>query len=129
MLDDAIDVVSPGVAVEEAVDGEAVLFVESVEHSADASGWLTRAFGEDAVMLFPESVFVEALPDGIFFDMEDEVCFDIFELDNFWFADGWDCVAAGAHFGAVDVVAVVDDGDVADHGAAFFGEDVEFFSE
>ena len=42
---------------------------------------------------------------------------------------GMNCVAAGAHFGAVDVVAVVDDGDVADHGAAFFSEDVEFFAE
>ncbi len=80
-------------------------------------------------MLFPEAVFVEALPDGVFFDMEDELGFDIFELDDFRFADGWDGVAAGAHFGAVDFVAVVDDGDVADHGAAFFGKDVEFFTE
>lgn len=129
MLDDGVDVVSPGVAVEEAVDGEVVLFVESVEHSADASGGLSGAFGEDAVVLFPESVFVEALPDGVFFYMEDELCFYIFELDDFWFADGGDCVAAGAHFFAVDFVAVVDDGDVADHGSSFFGEDVEFFTE
>ena len=129
LLDDGVDVVSPGVAVEEAVDGEVVLFVESVEHSADASGGLTGAFSEDAVVLFPEAVFVEALPDSVFFYMEDELGFDIFELYDFWFADGWDCVAAGAHFFAVDFVAVVYDGDVADHGAAFFGEDVEFFSE
>ena len=61
--------------------------------------------------------------------MEDEVCFDIFELDDIGLADGGDCVAAGAHFFAVDFVAVVDDGDVSDHGAAFFGEDMEFFAE
>lgn len=56
-------------------------------------------------MLFPEAVFVEALPDGVFFDMKDEVCFDIFELDDIGFADGGDGVAAGAHFSAVDLVS------------------------
>ena len=50
LLDDGVDVVSPGVAVEEAVDWEVVFLVEPVEHSADASGGLARAFGEDAVV-------------------------------------------------------------------------------
>jgi len=80
-------------------------------------------------VLLPEAVLVEALPDGVFFDMEDELGIDILELDDIGLADGGDGVAAGAHFSAVDLVAVVDDGDVADHGAAFLGEDVEFFAE
>lgn len=41
LLDDGVDVVSPGVAIEEAVDGEFVLGVEAVEHAADAAGWLS----------------------------------------------------------------------------------------
>lgn len=40
LFDDGVDVVSPGVAVEEAVDGEFVFGVEAVEHTADAAGGL-----------------------------------------------------------------------------------------
>jgi len=77
----------------------------------------------------PEAVLVEALPDGVLLDMEDEVGVDIRKLDDLGLADGGDGVAARAHASAVDLVAGVDDGDVADHGAALFGEDMELFAE
>jgi len=43
--------------------------------------------GEDAVVLDPELVFVEAPPDRVFFDVEDEFGFAVFELDNFGLDD------------------------------------------
>ena len=129
LLDDRVDVVPPGVAVEQAVDGQVVLLVEAVEQAADAAGGLAGALGEDAVVLFPEAVLVEALPDGVLFDVQDEVGLDVLELEDVGLADGGDAVAAGAHASAVDLVAVVDDGDVADHGAALLGEDMEFLAE
>ena len=61
--------------------------------------------------------------------MEDEVGFDILELDDIGLADRGDGVAARAHLSAVDLVAGVDDGDIADHGAALLGEDVQLFTQ
>jgi len=78
---------SPRVAIEEAIDGEFKFFVEASEHTAYASGWLPASFGEDAVVFFPEFIFVEAAPDGIFLDVEDEFGGALFELDDIGFDD------------------------------------------
>src|SRR5690606_32648083 len=129
LLDDAVDVVPPGVAVEQADDGELVLLVEAVEHAADAAGGLAGALGEDAVVLLPEAVLVEALPDRGLFDVKDEVRLDLFELDDFRLADRGDRIPAGTHAPAVDLIAGVDHGDVADHRAALLGEDVQLFAQ
>jgi hypothetical protein len=47
--------------------------VQPVEQPPDAARRLPAAVGQDAVVFPPELVFVEPLPDGVFFDMQDEL--------------------------------------------------------
>src|SRR5258705_8908410 len=73
LLDDGVDVVAPGVVVDEDVDGDLVLLVQAARQAADAAGRLAVAGEEDAVVAAPELVLGEAVPLGAFLDEEDEV--------------------------------------------------------
>ena len=100
----------------------------SSTHVMDARR-LAAAVDEDAVVILPEAVLDETPPDGSFFDVQDELGLALLELDDFGLDDAGDRVAAGAHAGAVDRVAGVDDRDLADHGPAAVGEDVQLFAQ
>src|SRR5690606_13191134 len=75
LLDDAVDVMPPGVAVEQAINRQAEFLVQPPQQAADAARRLAGALGEDAVVLLPEAVLVEAAPDRVLFDVEDELGF------------------------------------------------------
>ena len=45
LLDDAVDVVSPGVVIQEAVDGQFEFVVQAVQEPADAARGLAAAVG------------------------------------------------------------------------------------
>ncbi len=80
-------------------------------------------------MLLPELVLVEAAPDRVLLDVQDELGLALLELDDLRLDDRRDGVAAGAHLAAVDLVAGVDDRDVADHRARLLGEDVQLLAQ
>ncbi len=80
-------------------------------------------------MLFPEAVLVEPLPDGVLLDVQHEVGLDVFELQHFRLADAGHGVPPCAHPPAVDLVPVVDHGDVADHRPTLLREDVQLLTQ
>ena len=82
LLDDAVDVVSPGVAVEQADDVELGFLAEALQQPSHAARGLAAAVGEDAVVVLPETVFVEALPDGVLFNVEHEFGLTLTELNS-----------------------------------------------
>ena len=129
LLDDAVDVVPPRVGVEDADDGKPEFLVESLEEAATSAGRLPRPVSQDAVVLLPEAIFVEAIPHRAFFDVQHELRLAFPELNHVRFDDGGKRVAARAHATAVDLIAFVDERDVADHRPAVFGEHVEFFAK
>ena len=85
--------------------------------------------GQQAVVLPPELVLVEPAPDGVLLDVEDELRIARLELDDVRLDDRRDAVATGAHSGAIDLVAIVDERDRAHHAAAVAGVDVELLAE
>ena len=62
--------------------GELRFLAEALQQPAHAARGLAAAVGQDAVVLLPEAVFVEAVPDRAFFDVQDELGVDLFELDH-----------------------------------------------
>ena len=80
-----------------------------MQHAPHAARRLAAAVREDAVVLLPEFVFVEPLPDRAFFDVQDELGVALLriELDHFRLDDRGNRVAAGAHPRAIDLVAAV----------------------
>src|SRR5262249_1662865 len=53
LLDDRVDVIAPGVVVDQDVDGDLVLLVETAGEAADAAGWLAVAREQHAVVAAP----------------------------------------------------------------------------
>jgi len=131
LLQHAVDIVAPGIVIEHAVDGQFKLVVQTIKHSSHAARRLARAVGEDAVVLFPKAIFIKALPDGAFFDVEDKcgVAFFAVEFDHLGFDDRRNGIAARAHTGAVDGVAPIGERDVADHRSAVFGVEMQLFAD
>ena len=82
LLEHAVDVVSPGVVIEQAIDRQLQLVVQAIEHPPHAARRLAAAVRQDAIVLLPEFVFVEAPPDRVFFDVQDELGVALFELDH-----------------------------------------------
>src|SRR5439155_27259129 len=113
LLDDAVDVVPPRVAIEQAINRQAVLFVEAPEQPSHAARRLAGALRQNAIVFLPKPVFVEAAPDRAFFDVEHEIRVNFFELKDVFLDDAGNGVPAGAHPAAVYFVAGVDEGDVA----------------
>ena len=85
--------------------------------------------GEDAIVGAPELVLIETSPHGIFFDVEDEVCFAFFELDDVGFADRRDRVSSRAHPGTIDLVPAVVKDKIADDGTSVGCIDMQFLSQ
>jgi hypothetical protein len=101
----------------------------SPQQAAHAARRLAAAFGEDAVVLLPEAVLVEAAPHGVLLDVQHELRVALLELDHVRLDDRRDRVPAGAHAPAVDLVARVDERDVADHRAGLLREDVQLLAQ
>ena len=99
LLDDGVNVIPPRVIIEQAVNGKPELAIQAVKQTAHAAGGLAAAVGQDAIMLFPEFILVEPLPDCVFFDVQDEFRLAEFRVegDDFRLDDGGDPVAAGTH--------------------------------
>ena len=129
LLDDAVDVIPPRVVIEQAVDRKFQLVVQTIEHSAHPARRLTGAVGENTVVLLPEFILVEPLPDGAFFDVEDKFGVALFELNDIRLDDRRDGVAAGAHPGAVDFVSLVFQDDIADHISPLIGEEMKLLAQ
>src|SRR4030095_4704125 len=73
LLEDAVDVVPPRIVIEQAIHRKIQLVMQKMQHPADAARGLAATVSEDAVVLPPELVFVEPAPDGVLFDVEDEL--------------------------------------------------------
>ncbi len=69
----AVDVVPPRIVIQQAVDRQLQFVVHAVQQAPHAARRLTAAVRQDAVVLPPELVFIEAPPDRVFFDMQDEL--------------------------------------------------------
>src|ERR1700722_8088594 len=87
LLDHGIDVMPPRIAIEEADDGELEFAAEALEEPADAARGLAAAVGENAVLFFPEAVFIEAVPDRSLFDVENEIRLAFLKLYDIGFDD------------------------------------------
>ena len=73
LLDDAVDVVSPRIVIQQAIDGQLQLVVQAVQEPPHAARRLAAAVRQNALVLAPELVLVEPLPDRVFFDVQDEL--------------------------------------------------------
>ena len=80
-------------------------------------------------MRLPEPIFIETAPYGVFFHMKHEISVTLPELDHIGFAYGWYGISTRPHLATIDLISVVEDGDVSDHGAAFLGEDVQILTQ
>ena len=73
---------SPRVAIQQADDGELQLLVQPLQQPAAAARGLARAVGEDAVVLILELVIVEEVQDSAILHVEDELGFELPEMDE-----------------------------------------------
>src|SRR5262249_38918560 len=89
LLDHAVDVMPPGIAIEKADDGKFEFLIESLQKAAAPARRLSGSMGQNAVVLFPETIFVEAIPDRAFFDMQHEFGLAFLELNHIRFDNGW----------------------------------------
>src|SRR5688572_2709892 len=60
LLHDAVDVETPGVVVDEHIDGQFQLVVQPLDEPTNPARWLSLALNDDAVVALPELVLVEA---------------------------------------------------------------------
>src|SRR5207244_12077135 len=100
LLDDGVDVVAPGIVVDEDVDGDLVLLVQAAGEAADAAGRLAVAGQQHAVVAAPELVLRQAVQLGALLDEQDEVGGAAADLDVLRLDDGRDRGAALARAGA-----------------------------
>ena len=77
----------PRVAIQKTNDRQPKFGIQSLKKSTNATRWLAGAFGQNAVVLFPEAIFVESTPHRVFFDVKHKICFALHELDDIGFAN------------------------------------------
>src|SRR5690606_20234978 len=104
LLDDRVDVMSPGVAVEKAVDRELQLIVHPPQEPPNTAWWLPAAVGDNADVLLPDSALVESTPDRSLCNVQAELGLALRELDDIRLNDRWNRISAGAHAAAVDLI-------------------------
>src|SRR5262249_24718468 len=69
LLDHAVDVVPPRVAIQQAVDRQSQLLIQTAQEPAHPARRLARALSPNAIMLLPESILIKTAPNRIFFDV------------------------------------------------------------
>ena len=94
LFEHAVDVVSPWVVIEQAIDREIEFVVEAIEQASNTARRLSTTVGENALVLLPELILIEALPDRVLFNVEDKLGIAFFELDHFWLDDTWDRISS-----------------------------------
>ena len=130
LLDHRVDVVPPRVAIEQAVDRQPELLVQAVQQAAHAARGLPGALGEDAVVLPSQKrSSLKRLQTVSFSTCRTKSASHFLNWMTSRLDDRRNRVAAGAHAPAVDLVAVVDERDVADHRPTLLREDVQLFAE
>src|SRR5262249_38223794 len=107
LLYDRVDVVAPRVVVDEHVDREILLLVESTRQPAHAARRLAVAGEQYAVVLLPELVLGEPVPLRALLDHQQEVGGALLDVEVLGLDDRGDGVAALAESRAIDPVAVV----------------------
>src|SRR5215831_2194031 len=128
LFEDAVDVVPPRIVIKQTIHRQLQLTMQPMQHAADAARRLSTSVGQNAIVLLPKFVFVEAAPDGVLFDVQYEFGRVLFELHDFRLDNRWDAVAAGAHSRAIDLIAAVHQCDGADHCTRVFGVEMKFFT-
>src|SRR5215471_3186429 len=73
LFDNRVDVVAPGIVVDQDVNRKIVFFVQSARKAPDAAGRLAVTRKQNAVVSAPELVFRKPVPLGAFLDEEDEI--------------------------------------------------------
>ena len=73
-------------------------------------------------MLFPEAVLVQAVPDGLLLDAQNELCRVLFKLEMVRLADARDTPTATAHSREVDAIPCVVHSKLSDDEAAPVGK-------
>ena len=91
---------------------------QALHEASHAARRLAVAGDEDAVVLLPELVLVEAVPDRVFLDEQDVLGLVLLELDDVVLGDEGMLHPPEPMREQIDVVAGVDDRDGADHAAA-----------
>ena len=74
--------------------------------------------GEQAIVFLPEFIFDESGEDSVFFNMQDELGFAGFELDNVRFHNGRDAVAITTNTPAIQFGPVINECQVTEQVAA-----------
>src|SRR5258706_2682578 len=125
LLDHAVDVMPPRVAIEQADDVELRLLAESLEQTAHAARRLAAAVSENAIVLFPESIFVEAVPDGSLFDMQHKVGVNLLELNNIAFGNARNRITPRSHPPTINLISLVHHRNIPHHRPTILGENVQ----
>ena len=133
LLDNAVDVVSPRIVIEQTVNRQLEFIVQTIEQPPHAPCRLPGTVSQQTVVLAPKVVFVKALPNSGFFDVQYELCLAIFELYYFWLDDRRNAIASHAHIRAVDFARSrpprIHDRDIADQIAPLLCEQMQFFTQ
>src|SRR5258706_10418512 len=129
LLDHAVDVMPPRVAIEQADDVELRLLAESLEQASHPARRLAAAVSENAIVLFPESIFVEAVPDGSLFDMQHKVRVDLLELNDVAFGNARNRISPRSHPPAINLLSLVHNRDISHHRPAILGENMQFLAK
>src|SRR4030095_8976585 len=87
LLVHGVDVVAPGIVVDEDVNGKIVFFVQPARQAPDTAGRLAVACEQDTVVPAPEFVFRKTVPLGSFLNEENKIRgafadLNVFRLDN-----------------------------------------------
>ena len=88
LLDDRVDVVAPGIVVDEDVNGKIVFFVQPARQAPDTAGRLAISRKQDTVVPAPELVLRKTVPLGAFLDEEDKIRRAFADLNVLGFDDG-----------------------------------------
>src|SRR4029078_9025461 len=87
LLHHRIDIVTPGIIIDQNIDGQFIFLMEPPGETSHASRWLTVSCQEDAVVPPPELVFRQAIPLRAFFDQEQELGGATTDLQILWLHD------------------------------------------
>src|SRR2546425_1370680 len=129
LLDDGVNVVTPGVVVHEDIDGELLLLVQPPGQTPDAVGRLPVSGQENAVVPPPELVLGQPVPLGALLDEEDEIGRAFLDLEVLRLDNGGHEIPAFPELRAVHPVAVVHQDQGADDGASVLGTHVQLLAE
>ena len=130
LLHHRVDVEAPRVVIDQDVDRKLQLLVQAPHEPAHAARRLPSSVDDDALVLLPELVLVEAAPHGVLLDEEDVLGVALAELDRCLLSTMDGTLQPPEPIRAqVDGVAGVDDGESPDHRPLVRGEEVQLLAQ